>query len=168
MKENFKTLNSVKTSLIFLYMALTLPIPFFSGEELKVASIIAFVLGLILIINITGDYVITCDEKIYYKTSFISNIFGKKGWEIFWKDINLIKSFPTSQGSNVHYFITNKDECFLVPQRVQNFEKFISIISSKTNLKIEKLSYISPLWTYKLLTYLSVSMIIGEIISFLF
>lgn len=166
MIEKFKTLFFVKSSLISLYLALTFPIPFISSEKLKIFSIITFVFGLLLIINITNDYVNTCDKKISYKTSFISKIFGKKNWEIFWKDIKLIKSLPTSQGSNVHYFISNKNESFLVPQRVENFERFVSIIEEKTKLNIDKLSYISPLWTYKLLTYLSIFMIMGEIIAF--
>ena len=166
MIEKFKTLFFVKSSLISLYLALTFPIPFISSEKLKIFSIITFVFGFLLIINITNDYVDTCDKKISYKTSFISKIFGKKNWEIFWKDIKLIKSLPTSQGSNVHYFISNKNESFLVPQRVENFERFVSIIEEKTKLNIDKLSYISPLWTYKLLTYLSIFMIMGEIIAF--
>ena len=166
MIEKFKTLFFVKSSLISLYLALTFPIPFISSEKLKIFSIITFVFGLLLIINITDDYVDTCDKKISYKTSFISKIFGKKNWEILWKDIKLIKSLPTSQGSNVHYFINNKNESFLVPQRVENFERFVSIINEKTKLNIDKLSYISPLWTYKILTFLSMLMIIGEIIAF--
>ena len=166
MVEKFKTLFFVKSSLISLYLALTFPIPFIASEKLKIFSIITFVFGLLLIINITNDYVDACDKKISYKTSFISKIFGKKNWEIFWKDIKLIKSLPTSQGSNVHYFISNKNESFLIPQRVENFERFVSIIEEKTKLNIDKLSYISPLWTYKLLTYLSIFMIMGEIIAF--
>ena len=166
MVEKFKTLFFVKSSLISLYLALTIPIPFISSKNLKILSIISFVIGLLLIINITDDYVNTCENKIFYKTSFISKIFGKKNWEIFWKDIKLIKSLPTSQGSNVHYFISNKNESFLVPQRVENFERFVSIIEEKTKLNIDKLSYISPLWTYKLLTYLSIFMIMGEIVAF--
>ena len=164
--EKFKTLFYVKASLIFLYLALTAPIPFISSKNLKIISILTFVFGLILIVNITNDYVEICNKKISYKTTYLSRVFGKKGWEIFWKDIKLIKSLPTSQGSKVHYFITNKDESFLVPQRVENFEKFVSIISTKVNLDIDELSYISPLWTYRLLTYLSISMLIGEIIAF--
>ena len=167
MVEKFKTLFYVKSSLISLYLALTFPIPFISSEKFKIFSIITFVFGLFLIINITNDYVDICEKKISYKTSFISKIFGKKNWEIFWKDIKLIKSLPTSQGSNVHYFISNKNESFLVPQRVENFERFVSIIKEKTKLNIDKLSYISPLWTYKLLTYLSILMILGELIAFI-
>ena len=166
MIEKFKTLFFVKSSLISLYLALTFPIPFISSEKLRIFAIIAFVFGLILIINITNDYVNTCDKKVSYKTSFISKIFGKKNWEVLWKDIKLIKSFPTSQGSNVYYFISNKNEKFLVPQRVENFERFKFIIEENTKLNISKMSYISPLWTYKLLTYVSIFMIIGEIIAF--
>ena len=166
MVEKFKTLFFVKSSLISLYLALTIPIPFISNETLKILSIITFVSGLLMVINITDEYINTCDKKISYRTSFISKIFGKTNWEIFWKDIKLIKSLPTSQGSNVHYFISNKNESFLVPQRVENFERFVSIIEEKTKLNIDKLSYISPLWTYKLLTYLSIFMIMGEIIAF--
>ena len=167
MIEKFKTLFFVKSSLISLYLALTIPIPFISIDKLKIISLIAFVFGLYLIINITSDYVETCENKITYKTSFISKIFGKKNWEISWKDIKLIKSLPTSQGRKVHYFITNNGDNFLIPQRLENFEKFLLIVSKNTSLTINEISYISPLWTYKLLTIISVLMIIGEVISFL-
>ena len=167
MIEKFKTLFFVKSSLISLYLALTIPIPFISIDKLKIISLIAFVIGLYLIINITSDYVETCDNKISYKTSFISEIFGKKNWEISWKDIKLIKSLPTSQGSKVYYFNTFQGDNFLVPQRVENFEKFLLIVSSNTGIAINEISYISPLWTYKLLTLLSVLMIIGELFAFL-
>lgn len=166
MVEKFKTLFYVKSSLAFLYLAFTIPIPFISINELKMLSIITFLFGLYLVINISNEFVETCDKKITYKTTFLSSFFGRKNWEIFWKDIKLIKSFPSSQGSKVHYFITNKGESFLLPQRIQNFEKFVSIISKKTNLNTSELSYLSPLWTYKLLTYLSLLMIIGEILAF--
>ena len=78
----------------------------------------------------------------------------------------MIKSFSTSQGSKVYYFITNKGKNFLVPHRVEKFEKFLITISKNTGFDIKELSYISPLWTYKLLTLLSVLMITGEITAF--
>ena len=168
MIEKFKTLFFVKSSLITLYLALTIPIPFVSIEGLKIPSIITFFLGLYLIINITSDYVETCNDKISYKTSFISKTLGKKNWEISWKDIKLIKSLPTSQGSKVYYFNTYQGDNFLVPQRVENFEKFLLIVSRNTGISVNELSYISPLWTYKLLTLLSVFMIVGELFAFLY
>ena len=167
MIQKFKTIFFVKSSLITLYLALTIPIPFISTHQLKVFSIIAFFLGLYLIIDITSDHVETCNKKITYKTSFISKILGRKSWEISWKDIKLIKSLPTSQGSKVYYFNTNKGENFLIPQRVENFEDFLVIVSKNTGIATENVSYISPLWTYKLLTSISVLMIIGELFAFM-
>ena len=166
MKEKFKTLFLVKSSLISLYLALTIPLPIISSEKLKIFSIVTFVLGLFLIINITNDFVETCNKKISYKTSFISQIFGKKSWEVFWKDIKLIKSLPTSQGSKVFYLITNKNENFLLPQRLENLEEFYLKISKNTGLDVDGFTYISPLWTYKFLTLISLLMIIMEVIAF--
>ena len=120
-----------------------------------------------MIINITSDYVETCNKKVSYKTSFISKVLGRKNWEILWQDIKLIESLPTSQGSKVYYFKTNQDNYFLVPQRVENFKKFLLIVSKNTDIATNELSYISPLWTYKLLTFLSVAMIVGELFAFL-
>ena len=101
MIEKYKTLFFVKSSLISLYLALTIPIPFISIDNLKIFSIFVFVLGLYLIVNITSDYVETSNDKISYKTSLISRYFGKQNWEILWKEIESIKSLPTSQGSSV-------------------------------------------------------------------
>jgi hypothetical protein len=167
MIEKFKTLFFVKSSLISLYLALTIPIPFIAIDKLKIPSISIFLLGLFLIINITSDHVETCNNKISYKTSFISKVLGRKNWEISWKDINQIKSLPTSQGSKVYYFNTNKGDNFLVPQRVENFQRFLLILSKNTGIDTSEMSYISPLWTYKLLTLMSCLMIIGEFFSFL-
>ena len=167
MIEKFKTLFFVKSSLISLYLALTIPIPFISIDQLKIPSIIIFIFGLYLIIDITNDYVEICKNKISYKTSFISKTLGRKNWEVSWSDIKLIKSLPTSQGSKVYYFNTNAGENFLVPQRVENFEKFLLIVSKNTGISINEITYISPLWTYKLLTFLSVLMIISELFAFL-
>ena len=166
MIEKFKTIFFVKSSLITLYLALTIPIPFISNEDLKILSIFSFFFGLFLIINITSDYVEILDEQISYKTTFISKFFGKRNWFILWKDIDSIKSLPTSQGSKVFYFITKNNENFLIPQRIENLQRFNLIVSQKTGIKIDDFSYISPLWTYKLLTYISLIMIIGEIFAF--
>ena len=120
-----------------------------------------------MIFNITNDYVETCKNKISYRTSIISKALGKKDWEILWKDIKVIKSLPTSQGSKVYYFNTNSDDNFLVPQRIENFKKFLSIVQNNTGIDINEIYYLSPLWTYKLLTFLSVLMVIGELFAFL-
>ena len=150
-----------------MYIAHTFPIPFISNEQLIIPSLVLFILGLFLIINITNDYVETCEKKISYKVSFTSRAFGKRNWEIFWEEIKSIKCLPTSQGSKVFYFIDEKGKNFLLPQRIENFDVFLNKIEKNTNINKKNISYISPLWTYKLLTFLSVLMIFGEMSLFL-
>ena len=167
MTEKFKTLFPVKSSLISLYIALTAPIPLISSTNLKITAFFFFILGLFLIINITSDYVETCEMKISYKTGFISRLFGKKSWEIFFEEIKSIKALPTSQGSKVYYLIDEKGKNILLPQRIENFDKFLHKIKLNTNVDVKGITYLSPLWTYKFLTIISVLMILGEISLFL-
>ena len=118
--------------------------PFISSDNLKNFSIFVLVVGFFLIISITNDQVVTSDNGITYKTGLISKTLGKKEWKICWDEIVSIKSLPTSQGSKVHYFSTNNNENFLIPQRIENFERFLLIISEKTNLQIKEINYLSP------------------------
>ena len=168
MIQKFKTRLSVKSSLISLYIALTIPIPFITSEQLKLTSLFLFIFGLLFVISITSDYVETCEKKISYRVSFISRAFGKKNWEIFWKEIKSIKSAPTSQGSKVFYFIDEQGKNLLLPQRIENFDVFLDKVQKETSINTEEICYLSPLWTYKLLTIISTLMIVGEVISFLF
>ena len=165
--QRFNTLFSVKSSLISLYLALTFPLVFITMGNLKLTSIICFILGLIFIIFISNDYVITSEKTIVFKTSYVSSLFGKKGWEIYWNDISTIKAFPTSQGSKVFYFITSSEKSFLLPQRIERFSEFKKILSNKIKGLNIDLNYISPLWTYKLLTGISTIFILGEAYLFL-
>ena len=164
--EKFNTNIFVKTSLILLYLALTFPIPFITTNNLKLISLFSIIIGFILILNITNEYVETNYHSISYKTSFISNCLGKNNWEIQWRDIKQIKSYPTSQGNQVHYFIIDKKISYLIPQRLEKFDCFINLITNRTNLNTNNLRTISPLWTYKLLSSLSFIMLISEFYAF--
>ena len=123
MIEKFKTLLFVKTSLISLYLALTIPIPFISNENLKILSIISFIFGLLLIINITDDYVNTSDNKISYKTSFVSKIFGKKTGKFLGKILNLLNLSQLAKA--VRYIIS-----FVIKMKIFLFHKGLKISKS--------------------------------------
>ena len=93
---------------------------------------------------------------------------------IFW-----IASYPKSGNTWIRsllcsYYFT-KDGKFTDDSLLKNigqfpekkhFEKFISIIYRNTKINVEEISYLSPLWTYKLLTFLSILMIIGEVFAY--
>ena len=161
--KTFNTLLSVKVSLILLYLALTLPIPYITISNLRYTSLILILVGLFIIINISNETVKTNEEEVSLSTNLLSCLLGKKNWIINWKDIKDIKSYPTSQGSKVHYFITNKDANYLIPQRLNNQKDFARVITNNTGINTKNLTYISPLWTYNLLTIICFLMILAEV-----
>ena len=65
---------------------------------------------------------------------------------------------PINGKPNLEYIL---EECLEA-----GIKEFILIISKKTGLEVKDISYISPLWTYKVLTFLSALMIVGEIFAF--
>ena len=162
----FETLTVVKSSLITLYIALILPIPFLPFNQFRILSLILFIVGLVVISNLTNDYVTTNDINIAYETSKISSLLGKKRWVLHWKDIKQIKTLATSQGSKVYYFISKEENKILIPQRIEKFDMFIKIIEEKTDLETNKMRYLAPIWTYKILTIITTIMIFLEILSF--
>ena len=131
----FETLTVVKSSLITLYIALILPIPFISFNQFRILSLILFIVGLVVIFNLTNDYVTTNEINIAYETSKISSLLGKKRWVLHWKDIKQIKTLETSQGSKVYYFISKEENKILIPQRIEKFDTFIKLIEQKTDLE---------------------------------
>ncbi len=55
----------------------------------------------------------------------------------------------------------------LFPEIVQLLLPMLNLSSRYFSFSINEISYVSPLWTYKLLTLLSVLMIVGELFAFL-
>ena len=86
--EKFKTLFFVKSSLISLYLALTIPIPFISIDRLKNISFFIFILGVYLITMLTSDYVVTCDKKFHTKLAKFQNFLGEIVGRFFGKILN--------------------------------------------------------------------------------
>ena len=166
--KKFKTRFIVRISLLSLYLALTFPMQFIVINDLQALSCGLMFLGFFIILAITSEEIEISDQSISYKTNFISNTLGKRNWKILWKDIKTIKSLPTSQGSSVYYFITKTEQSFLMPQRINNFEEFKLIVFEKINTNNLEINYLSPLWTYKLLTSLSCLMIIGEVYAYIY
>ena len=63
--------------------------------------------------------------------------------------------------SDIVYFYASP-ESFGVKKKIKCFHSMLY-----PGIDINKISYISPLWTYKLLTLISVLMIVGELFAFL-
>jgi len=68
----------------------------------------------------------------------------------------------TSQGGRVFYVRTADGSAYLLPQRVQAFEEFLSRFSRASGLDTSSIGRISPPWTYQLLAGICGLMLTGE------
>jgi len=71
----------------------------------------------------------------------------------------------TSQGGRVFYVRTQEGSAYLLPQRVQAFEVFLSRFSQHTGLDTSAIGRISPPWTYQLLAALCTCLLGTEAIA---
>jgi hypothetical protein len=78
----------------------------------------------------------------------------RRGWQLQWDAITGLTPVATSQGGRVFYVRTQEGSAYLLPQRVQAFEVFLSRFSQHTGLDTSSIGRISPPWTYQLLAAL--------------
>jgi len=165
MIEKFKTHFFVKSSLISLYLALTIPLPFISIEKLKIPSIIIFVLGLYFIINITSDYVETCSNKISYKSSFISKLLGKKNLsntKSILASIDL--AVKLAKNGEVAAIVTNPINKDVIGKKVKNFRGHTEYLAKKDKTNEQLMVMMNRnLKTIPLTTHIAVNKVSSKI-----
>ena len=104
--EKFETLFFVKSSLISLYLALTIPIPFISIDNLKILSIVLFILGLCSILNITNDHLDWHRNYSNYLNSKLKIFQNQKNKNFaYLEDLKLITKFKRKK------FFICKESC---------------------------------------------------------
>jgi hypothetical protein len=152
----FRISPIVKITLISLYIALTIPLPFLAEfTNAPVPSSILWVgmaIGFIVILAILSESVILDDEKISVTYSFPIARFWLKGWSLNWSEIAELKLRTTGQNGIVYYFITPaRDRAYLLPMRVAGFARMVDIVTEKTGIDTNDVRPLSQPWMYLIL-----------------
>ncbi|HIK07712.1 MAG TPA: hypothetical protein IGS40_23985 [Trichormus sp. M33_DOE_039] len=162
------TVNSTKTSasifrlspliritLLSLYLALTLPLPFLAQATaaptppalLWVGICIGF-LGLYAVLT---ERVIIDDQTIQVAyPGWVSRIW-RKGWSLPWSEIKQLKPRSTGQGGLVYYFLTQDGKAYLLPMRVAGFARLVNIVQAKTGIDTTDVRPLAQPWMYLIL-----------------
>ena len=154
----------IRFTLISLYLALVLPLPVLAPAELKPLLWVALPLGLALISALVSEQVELSEGGIRVCHPVWCSWFLRRGWQLSWDQISGLTPVNTSQGGRVFYVRTTDGSAYLLPQRVQAFEDFLSRFSQRTGLDISTIGRISPPWTYQLLAGLCAILLAGEVI----
>ena len=119
-------------------------------------------IGLALVLAMLSEQVSVDENGISVGHPTWCNWLIRRGWQLQWGEIQRLVPVGTSQGGKVYYFTTFNQEKRLLPQRLEQFDRFLSIVEGRTGLKTGKIQRLTPPWTYQLLFGLAVGMLTIE------
>ena len=152
----------IRFTLISLYLALVLPLPVLAPPELQGWLWAGVPLGLVIILALVSERVELSSSGISVGHPAWCRWLLRRGWQLQWDDISGLTPVATSQGGRVFYVRTATGSAYLLPQRVQAFEDFLSRFHQHTGLDTSSIGRISPPWTYQLLAGLCWLGLAGE------
>lgn len=152
----FKISPIIRITLLCLYIALTVPLPFLAEfTNAPVPSPVLWfgiVLGAIAVYAALSERVILDDDKIQVTyPNWVPRVF-RKGWSLSWQEIDQLKMRTTGQGGLVYYFTSpTAEKAYLLPMRVAGFNKMVTIVAEKTGLDTVDIRPLAQPWMYLIL-----------------
>lgn len=152
----FRISPLIRLTLLLLYIALTLPLPFLAEfTDAPVSANFLWVgigLGLIALSGALGEQVILNNEQISVVYPRWFPFFLRSGWSLPWNEIKDLKLRTTGQGGLVYYFISQaSDRAYLLPMRVAGFSRLVKIVTEKTGIDTTDIRPLSQPWMYLIL-----------------
>jgi hypothetical protein len=151
----FRLSPLIRITLLTLYIALTVPLPFLADVTkaptppalLWVGISIGFV-GLYAVLT---ERVMIDDQEIKVTYPVWVPRFFRKGWSLSWSDIKSLKPRTTGQGGMVYYFLSHDGKAYLLPMRVAGFNRLINIVQAKTGIDTTDVRPLAQPWMYVIL-----------------
>ncbi|MEB3199105.1 MAG: hypothetical protein VKK62_01095 [Synechococcaceae cyanobacterium] len=163
----------IRFTLISLYGALVLPLPWLAPAELRIVLLLALPLGLLPLLALLSERVLLTESELQVGYPAWCNRWLRRGWSLPWTAIEGLTPVSTSQGGRVYYLRRRpgagdpKPQAYLLPQRLDRFEEFLGQLQQRTGIDTSQVVRLTPLWTYQLLAALSLLLLLGEAVALL-
>lgn len=162
LQERFRLSPLIRGTLICVYLALVVPLPLMAPRDLQRILWFAAPAGLGLVLAMLSEEVQLDESGIIVGHPAWCRWLIRRGWQMRWDDIKRLVPVGTSQGGTVYYLTSRDHEQRLLPQRLEHFDRFLTILQSRTGLNTRSIRRLTPPWTYQLLFSLSATMLITE------
>lgn len=166
--DSFKISPLIQLTLMSLYIALVIPLPFLS--ELTHSPVppallwVAALLGGTALYGGLSEKVVVDEESIAVTYPAWVRAFGRKGWALKWDDITALKPRSTGQGGIVYYFLNQaQDKAYLLPMRVVGFARLVRYVAAKTDIDTQDVKPLSQPWMYLILLGLTAMLLLVDI-----
>ncbi|MEL7035404.1 MAG: hypothetical protein AAFO04_07265 [Cyanobacteria bacterium J06592_8] len=145
----------IRITLLGLYAALMIPLPFLSeavdGPVSPMILWIGISLGAIAVYGALTEQVRVDDEKIQVTYPRWFALVFRKGWSLAWDEVKALKPRTTGQGGLVYYFLSQSGQGFLLPMRIAGFARLVRIVQQKTEIDTTDVRPLAQPWMYFIL-----------------
>ncbi|MBW4645414.1 MAG: hypothetical protein KME23_20890 [Goleter apudmare HA4340-LM2] len=151
----FRLSPLIRMTLLSLYVALTVPLPFLA--EVTAAPLpprllwVGISIGLVALYAVLTERVILDDQGIQVTYPTWVPGFFRKGWSLPWSEIKELKPRTTGQGGMVYYFLSQDGKAYLLPMRVAGFGQMVRQVQVKTGIDTTDISTLAQPWMYLIL-----------------
>jgi hypothetical protein len=145
----------IRITLITLYLALTIPLPFLA--EVSKATVPPMLLWLLIALGFVALYGALSERVIVdFQTIQVTYPrwvprFFRKGWSLSWSEIKDLKLRTTGQGGLVYYFVSKSETAYLLPMRVVGFAKLLDLVQTNTKIDTTDIRPLAQPWMYLIL-----------------
>ncbi len=163
----FRISPLIRITLLSLYIALTIPLPFLA--QISSTPVPAWLLwigiaiGLVALFGVLSEKVIVDDTQIQITYPRWIPHFFRSGWSLSWQDIKDLKMRTTGQGGLVYYFVTHSQEkAYLLPMRVAGFARLVKHVEENTGIDTTDIYPLSQPWMYLILLLLTLFLLLVD------
>jgi hypothetical protein len=153
--STFRLSPLIRITLLSLYVALTIPLPFLAQvTKAPVPPVLLWVgigIGLIALYAALCERVIVDDQGIQVTYPKWVPRFFRKGWSLPWAEVKSLKPRSTGQGGLVYYFLSKDGKAYLLPMRIVGFARFVQIVQEKTGIDTADVYPLAQPWMYLIL-----------------
>lgn len=151
----FKLSPLIRLTLLLLYTALTIPLPFLA--DMTAATVPSLFLwvgigvgGVLLYAALSERVVLNSDGIQVTYAAWVPRVF-RRGWSLPWSDVKALKPRSTGQGGLVYYFLNQSGQAYLLPMRVAGFNRMVKRVQTETSLDMTDVRPLAQPWMYFML-----------------
>jgi hypothetical protein len=155
----------VRITLLSLYVALTVPLPFLATAT--AAPVPAnwlwggIAIGFGVIYGALSEQVLLDDQRI--QVTYPQWVPWRRGWQLAWADITALKPRSTGQGGLVYYFLSKSGEGYLLPMRVAGFARLVDRVQAQTGIDTQDVKPLAQPWMYLILLVFTVLLLLMDL-----
>lgn len=151
----FRISPLIRLTLMLLYLALTIPLPFLAqATSAPVPPALLWLgisLGFVAVYGALSERAIVDEEAIRVTYPRWLGSFFLKGWALPWAEVKDLKLRTTGQGGLVYYFVSKSGKAYLLPMRVVGFSRLVELVQAKTGIDTTDVRPLAQPWMYLIL-----------------